>query len=177
MKVNKIIYSLLLAFGFVGISSTISMVAAQASNTFEIMNKSKSDIWIEFSSKAEQSDIIKVPPTQHGTFSLKSATYIELPMNGSAKDKTLRIWTEHPAQGKTSGVWERAKKAATGVKDPNYIYRFNADNVDILVTFNPEDKKTNLYPQTGPLMGWTGKTESGKPLDKNISQGSIQRIK
>ncbi|HLJ31835.1 MAG TPA: hypothetical protein VKU36_05325 [Candidatus Babeliales bacterium] len=45
----------------------------------------------------------------------------------------------------------------------------------IYLSWNPEES-VPLYPQTGPLMGFLGKTESGLPLDKkvNVSRDEIQ---
>ncbi len=41
------------------------------------------------------------------------------------------------------------------------------------ITFNPA-KSPNVYPQTGPYMGLTKKTESGLSLSNNIDKGYIQ---
>lgn len=43
------------------------------------------------------------------------------------------------------------------------------------VTYNPA-KKPYMYPQTGPLMGFLGKTESGLSLKSNVKQSDINEI-
>lgn len=44
------------------------------------------------------------------------------------------------------------------------------------LTWNPA-KKTPLYPETGPLMGFMGKTESGLSLKNNVTRSEINQIK
>ncbi|HLJ31834.1 MAG TPA: hypothetical protein VKU36_05320 [Candidatus Babeliales bacterium] len=54
-------------------------------------------------------------------------------------------------------------------------------NKTVYVSWNPE-KKPALYPQTGPLMGLlgkynpNGKTNSGLPLNNNVSSSQIKQI-
>src|SRR5579872_1226447 len=52
---------------------------------------------------------------------------------------------------------------------PDRIYELNASGKTKYVTWNPA-KAPYLYPQTGPFMGLTGKTESGYPLGDNLQQ-------
>lgn len=55
---------------------------------------------------------------------------------------------------------------------PDAIYDLNAAGKTKYITYNPS-KSPALYPQTGPLMGLRGKTESGYPLGSNLSQSQI----
>lgn len=53
-----------------------------------------------------------------------------------------------------------------------YKYTIRPARSTVFVTFNPE-KPMALYPQTGPLKGWLGKTESGLPLKNNLKVENI----
>lgn len=55
---------------------------------------------------------------------------------------------------------------------PDFVYELNASGKTKYVTYNPS-KNPALYPQTGPLMGITGKSDSGYPLGSNLSQSHI----
>jgi hypothetical protein len=55
---------------------------------------------------------------------------------------------------------------------PNVVYELNAPGKTKYVTWNPS-KSPFLYPQTGPLMGMTGKSDSGYPLSNNLAQSQI----
>jgi hypothetical protein len=55
---------------------------------------------------------------------------------------------------------------------PDVVYELKAPGKTKYVTYNPS-KSSALYPQTGPLMGLKGKTESGYPLGSNLQQGQI----
>ena len=61
----------------------------------------------------------------------------------------------------------------SGSKDFSRIFELNGKNVTKYVTWNPA-KSPNLYPQTGPMMGWKGVTESGLPLTNNIKASDIK---
>ena len=55
---------------------------------------------------------------------------------------------------------------------PTRIYTLNAPGKTKYITWNPA-KSPNLYPQTGTLMGWSGKSDSGYSLKNNMSQSQI----
>ncbi len=54
---------------------------------------------------------------------------------------------------------------------PDAIYDLTGSGTKY-VTFTPS-KSPSLYPQTGTLMGLSGKSDSGYPLNKNLSQSQI----
>lgn len=53
-------------------------------------------------------------------------------------------------------------------------YNINAIGKTKYLTWN-STKNPSLYPQTGPLNGWRGVTESGMPLKNNLDQGAITK--
>jgi hypothetical protein len=55
---------------------------------------------------------------------------------------------------------------------PNAVYELNASGKTKYVTWNPS-KSPALYPQTGTLMGLSGKSDSGYPLVSNLGQSQI----
>jgi|SRR5580658_3207510 hypothetical protein len=60
-------------------------------------------------------------------------------------------------------------------------FQLKPGNKTVYLSWNPE-KSSPLYPQTGPLMGLlgkynrNGKTNSGLPLNNNISSSQIKKI-
>lgn len=54
----------------------------------------------------------------------------------------------------------------------SYKYTIRPGHKTVFVSFNTE-KSPSLYPQTGPLKGLLGKTESGLPLKNNLKAGMI----
>lgn len=56
---------------------------------------------------------------------------------------------------------------------PDHSYTLDAPEKTKYLTWNPAKGNAPLYPQTGPLMGLMGKTESGLPLNNNISAKEI----
>lgn len=55
---------------------------------------------------------------------------------------------------------------------PNAVYELIAPGKTKYVTWNPA-KSPALYPQTGTLMGLSGKSDSGYPLGSNLGQSQI----
>ena len=55
---------------------------------------------------------------------------------------------------------------------PNFVYELNAPKKTKYVTWNPS-KSPALYPQTGTLLGLSGKSDSGYPLGSNLGQSQI----
>ena len=55
-------------------------------------------------------------------------------------------------------------------------FRIVAPNKTKYVTWNPA-KSPSLYPQTGPMWGLKGTTESGLPLNNNVTQSQITELK
>ena len=51
-------------------------------------------------------------------------------------------------------------------------WELDANGKTKYITYNPQ-KKPAVYPQTGPLMGFMGKTESGLSLKNNLSSSNI----
>lgn len=58
--------------------------------------------------------------------------------------------------------------------DGNHIYTIRPGTKNVYLSFSP-DKSPNVYPQTGPLKGWLGKTESGLSLKNNLSESAITK--
>jgi hypothetical protein len=60
------------------------------------------------------------------------------------------------------------------IKHPRgtYAYTIRPGHKTVYLTFNPE-KSPAVYPQTGPLKGFLGKTETGLPLKNNVSASNI----
>lgn len=168
MKTNKIVYNnMLFVLCLLGLNA-VSSVAAQASATFEIMNKSTSPIWVSvFNDGKPLSEVVqRVGAKGFGAVAITSNKI------DASKDTKLVIWTSNPGQVELGKKYIFA--GATTLKPaPDYTYTF-VKNKDILVTFNPGDARGNLYPQTGPLMGFLGKTESGLSLDNNIKRDDIR---
>ncbi len=54
-------------------------------------------------------------------------------------------------------------------------FTINAPGKTKYLSWNPENSKGPFYPQTGPLMGLMGKTESGLSLKNNITSSQIKR--
>ena len=71
----------------------------------------------------------------------------------------------------TSSVQELRMKMAE--YNPNK-FRINALGKTVYLSWSPT-KGMPLYPQTGPLMGLMGKTESGYSLKNNLSSSMIQK--
>ena len=153
MKVNKILYSILFACGFIAISSTSFTVAAR--NLFEILNKTNNPIWVSVFSPDQEAPSASI----RRVFRQSSGSAVEI--DGS-KDVNLLIWTNDPGE-----------KVNLSEAKSDYVYQFTSRKKDILVTFNPGDKRGDLYPQTGTYGGWSGKTESGFPLGDNIKEKNI----
>ncbi|MGE0010077.1 MAG: hypothetical protein AB7F19_06070 [Candidatus Babeliales bacterium] len=53
-----------------------------------------------------------------------------------------------------------------------YTYTIRPGHNKVLISFDPE-KSPAVYPQTGPLKGLLGKTESGLSLKNNVSAAQI----
>lgn len=61
-----------------------------------------------------------------------------------------------------------------------HVYMINTKGKTKYLTWNPEKYQKPaqyLYPQTGPYKGWTGKSESGFDLSKNVTQADIKYTK
>lgn len=76
--------------------------------------------------------------------------------------KQATIATNHIVYLKITG---RASKKVTK-------WELDANGKTKYVSYNPE-KRVAVYPQTGPLMGFMGKTESGLSLKNNLSASNI----
>ena len=73
------------------------------------------------------------------------------------------------------GIFNTApKNISADLTGANAIYNINASGKTKYVTYNPA-KAPYLYPQTGPLMGLTGKSDSGYPLSSNLQQSQITK--
>ena len=59
-------------------------------------------------------------------------------------------------------------------KRPDYIYIINAPGKTKYVSFNTAKAPHWVYPQTGTLMGLTGKSDSGYSLQNNIKQSDLR---
>lgn len=149
--------------------SVLSMSLLQADNEFEIYNKASNPIWYTLTN-AGKSESYKASP--RGTR--------KLPLDIS-KQTTLEIWTTDPGAARTAapstGVLGRLGRAVQGVVEkaygpnPDQVYTFSMGKT-IYVTW---DDKQILRPQTGPLMGLLGKTESGLRLSNNVKQADITK--
>ena len=77
------------------------------------------------------------------------------------------------------GIYNKVTKITTGffsreiTPNPDYFFELDASGKTKYVTWNPA-KSPSLYPQTGPLMGLMGKTESGYPLSDNLKKEQIR---
>lgn len=58
--------------------------------------------------------------------------------------------------------------------DGTHTYTIRPGSKNVYLSFSP-DKSPNVYPQTGPLKGWLGKTESGLSLKNNLPESSITK--
>ncbi len=67
-------------------------------------------------------------------------------------------------------IWSLSNKNANRLLA---VATINAPGKTKYLTWNPE-KKPSLYPQTGPLLGLMGKTQSGLSLKDNISSSMIK---
>lgn len=59
-------------------------------------------------------------------------------------------------------------------KKPNYVYVINAPGKTKYVSFNTAKAPHWVYPQTGTLMGLTGKSDSGYSLKNNIKESDLR---
>jgi hypothetical protein len=67
-------------------------------------------------------------------------------------------------------IWSLSNKNANRLLA---VATINAPGKTKYLTWNPE-KKPSLYPQTGPLLGLMGKTQSGLSLKDNVSSSMIK---
>lgn len=121
--------------------------AVQAvSGNFELYNKSKEGVDIEITYGSDRKKLF-VNPGQQVQATIASNQPVYLTIRGRASNNFSK-W-ELDANGKTK-----------------------------YVTYNPGSPKERkaVYPQTGPLMGIMGKTESGLSLKNNISLSNISEF-
>lgn len=68
---------------------------------------------------------------------------------------------------------------STGIMSSNKVvgeYKVKASPGKTCYVSFITSKEPYMYPQTGPLKGWTGKTESGLNLKNNIKQEDIKQV-
>lgn len=92
------------------------------------------------------------------------------------------------AKQKSDPIYSNVSRAQIKVDDPakfgilvdilhtdgHHIYTIRPGSKTVFLSFSP-DKSPNVYPQTGPLKGWLGKTESGLPLKNNLPASAITK--
>ena len=139
---------------------SISLVAAictsfntKAGTNFELFNKSAKPIGIKIQK-------LGYSPTKH---IIPSQKQLPLEINDITQTRYLSIYEDANTMDAIAGSSKDFKINPQGKQT-------------VYLTWNPA-KAPYLYPQTGPLMGMLGKTESGLPLDKktNIEQKQIQK--
>ncbi len=125
----------------------IACSTVNAVSNFELLNKSKKPIQLTISNV-----LVGLPETQK-TVTIDIASGKHWNYNTQAKSKiTLKI--------------------TDGTSSINAI--IYAPNKTAYLTYNPA-KTPSLYPQTGPLMGMVGNTESGLPLKNNVKITDISQ--
>jgi hypothetical protein len=140
---------------------SISLIAAictsfniETAPSFELFNKSAKPIGIKIQK-------LGYSPTKH---IIPSQKQLPLEINDITQIRYLAIYEDASTMDTITGSSKDFKINPQGKKT-------------VYLTWNPA-KAPYLYPQTGPLMGMLGKTESGLPLDKktNIEQNQITKI-
>ncbi len=123
----------------------IGYSAINAVPNFELLNKSKKTIQLTLSD-----ELVGLP-------------------------KTKKSVTKDIASGKHWGyTTQKNSKITLKITDggTSNNYSIYTPNKTTYLTYNPA-KTPSLYPQTGPLMGLVGNTESGLPLKNNIKSADI----
>ena len=136
------------------IATTMSLV--HAAPNFELFNKAATPIRFKITSSGLHEEITGFVKSQ-GKFP------------GSINSKgTAQITIIPDATGK-----ENKEPSESDYKYSGETYDITSEGKTIYLTWNPA-KKPTLYPQTGPLMGFMGKTESGYSLSNNIKAPAIK---
>lgn len=160
MKITKnifvsIVSVVVLMFSQVSFAGTAELLKKIQGPGFEVFNKASNPITITI--------------FMDGAF----LRYADI---GSNQKFLLNIDVNKPMQ---LGIYNQKTKISTGTfsRDitpaPQYLYTLNAPGKTKYLTWNPA-KSPSLYPQTGPLMGLLGKSDSGYPLSSNLTQGQIR---
>jgi hypothetical protein len=122
-----------------------SISTNHAEPNFELYNKDKAPIGVMIGS---QQQIVQANKQLALTINSSQSLYIEVYPNTSIKENMMMVTP--------------------------YKFKINAQGKTVYLSWNPT-KSSPLYPQTGPLMGLMGKTESGLSLSNNISSSNIQK--
>lgn len=125
---------------------------------FEIYNKSMKDIWFALLDK-------DLKDRSQDVYGKQAITMI--PAN-----KKLRLLNIDPKASYTIFI-----SSAKAQEDLKFKIKANNARKNIFLTWDDSDpkKKEFLRPQSGPLKGLLGKTESGLSLSGNIKQSDIEK--
>jgi hypothetical protein len=125
---------------------------------FEVYNKSLKSLWYRLTSKDNQGNEVK------------SNIFRSWPTDAQKRDldtnyeTSLELWKMDPKE----------KESAPGVlPKADWIYKFPGGGKTIYVTW---DNTEILRPETGPLLGKLGKTQSGLSLANNIKKEEITQF-
>lgn len=134
----------------------------------EIVNKAIDPIWVIVKNGDSYTRLTEVAGTSKGTrTTVRWNTDI-------SKPTLLAFWYRHPLREpvftKSGLLGLTGKEMFDPISDKLYTF---TPNKTVYVTW--DDKKV-LRPETGPLKGWAGKTDSNLSLSKNVVQADIQDI-
>jgi hypothetical protein len=122
---------------------------------FELRNKSSNQIWSAVRNGSDLSPVKQINPRDFWQLAIDP----KFPTN-------VIIWYTNP------GLITGKVVPFTLSPRPDKVYGFTSDKT-MYVTW---DDKRNLRPQTGPLAGITGKTDSNLSLARNVKNENIQDI-
>lgn len=153
-------YLCLIIIGYLSVASLALNAGLANSNWhkefgpgFEVLNKSKNELFLTVKQSAKESQDFIVAPNSKKSIEISPSTslFIEIKTELNGKFQTHLYYIDIKQKNKTKYLtWNPAK-------------------------FNTPDKY--LYPQTGPYAGWTGKSESGYKLGNNVAQADIEYVR
>lgn len=161
---KKIFISLLLS----AIFGAFSVINAANEPTVEVFNKYSQPIWIMIKVGEPGTVQEKVPVRGLELHPGDSKAHIDI-----GTDELVTLYIDLDPIKKSS--------RPENYHDFKYIFKQPSSNGKTkYVTFNPEknikDPWKYLYPQTGTFMGFSGKTQSGHSLKKNIVASDINTV-
>jgi len=136
-------------FIFASIVTMVTSLSIAAVPNFELYNKANKAIGMVLGS---QQYIVQSMQQLPLTTNTSSTIYVEVyPDTNSTAELKMKMAEFNP-----------------------HKFRIDAAGKTVYLSWNPS-KSPSLYPQTGPLMGLMGKTESGYSLSNNITSSAIKK--
>ena len=136
-------------FSLVSVATVIASTNIDAATNFELYNKANGPIGVMLGSQQYFVQSMQQLPL---TVNTSSTIYVEVyPDTNSPAELRMKMAEFNPNK-----------------------FSINAAGKTVYLSWNPS-KSPSLYPQTGPLMGLMGKTESGLSLSNNVKSSEIKK--